>query len=108
LVAVFFGCFFCRRAGFRFVHRRLPITPVLTVCRYSPPSTLKCRLLTYGHPHLILKPIRVEYLHHGDNRLQVCFACRRVSGTGSGKRGMERRGRARGGVRDCFPFSHLR
>eukprot|EP00730_Choanoeca_flexa_P013760 TRINITY_DN5672_c0_g1_i1.p1 TRINITY_DN5672_c0_g1~~TRINITY_DN5672_c0_g1_i1.p1 ORF type:complete len:499 (+),score=127.73 TRINITY_DN5672_c0_g1_i1:159-1655(+) len=38
---------------------------------YTPTKDLKCEYKTYGHAHLIFKPIKVEYLHEGQQRLQI-------------------------------------
>eukprot|EP00045_Choanoeca_perplexa_P002770 m.26664 g.26664 ORF g.26664 m.26664 type:complete len:500 (-) comp11697_c0_seq1:53-1552(-) len=38
---------------------------------HTPTRNLHCELKTYGQAHLLLKPIRVEYLHEGPQRLQV-------------------------------------
>ncbi|EDQ91028.1 uncharacterized protein MONBRDRAFT_23906 [Monosiga brevicollis MX1] len=38
---------------------------------YKPSKPLSCRLQHFNKPHLFLKPIRVEYVHEGNNRLQI-------------------------------------
>lgn len=38
---------------------------------HKPTRNMHCELKTYGQAHLLLKPVRVEYLHEGEQRLQA-------------------------------------
>ena len=48
---------------------------------YVPPKPLYCEYQTYNRPELLLKPIKVEHLHHGRQRLRVRlgFVCLHAS-----------------------------
>ncbi len=39
---------------------------------FDPNSGLKCRLATYGLPHLLLKPIAYEEVLNGRQKMKVC------------------------------------
>lgn len=41
---------------------------------YVPPKPLKCFLATFGKPHLMFKPVRIERMHHGNSTLSVSRA----------------------------------